>query len=101
MRELETPHPCPTFQSSDGPDCFNRLLAPSAERKFAVGSGASCVAVCSYDESQNWWTSKVVRKHRSTVLTVAWHPTAPILATGASDFRCRVFWAYVKDVDSK
>jgi len=71
------------------------------ERKFAVGSGASCVAVCSYDETQNWWTSKVIRKHRSTVLSVAWHPTAPIIATGSADFKCRVLFAFVKDVDPK
>eukprot|EP00299_Pterocystis_sp_00344_P012374 c5932_g1_i1.p1 GENE.c5932_g1_i1~~c5932_g1_i1.p1 ORF type:complete len:382 (+),score=95.14 c5932_g1_i1:57-1202(+) len=73
----------------------------SDELKFAVGSGAQCVAVCSYDDQQNWWVSKLIRKHQSTVLSLDWHPSAPLLATGAADNKCRVVMAYVKDVDSK
>lgn len=38
------------------------------ENKFAVGSGNRCVAVCSYDKENNWWTSKKIKKTiRSTV----------------------------------
>lgn len=38
------------------------------ENKFAVGSGNRCVAVCSYDKENNWWTSKKIKKSiRSTV----------------------------------
>jgi WD40 repeat protein len=72
-----------------------------AEKKFAVGSGSKCVPVCYYDEEPNWWVSKIIKKHKSTVLSVDWHPNAPYIATGSSDLKCRIFSCFVKDVDSK
>eukprot|EP00300_Choanocystis_sp_HF-7_P033123 c45416_g1_i1.p1 GENE.c45416_g1_i1~~c45416_g1_i1.p1 ORF type:complete len:393 (+),score=56.86 c45416_g1_i1:105-1181(+) len=72
----------------------------STETKFAVASGAKWVAVCYFEHKDNWWVSKIIKKHRSTVLGVDWHPTFPILASGSSDFKCRVFSAYVKGVDA-
>jgi len=71
------------------------------ETKFAVGSGARCVPVCHYDSEHNWWVSKIIKKHKSTILSLDWHPTSPLLATGSSDFKCRVFSAFIKNVDSK
>ncbi|PPS09525.1 hypothetical protein GOBAR_AA11098 [Gossypium barbadense] len=45
------------------------------ENKFAVGSGAKTVCVCYYEQENNWWVSKVIRKkHDSSVTSVAWHP---------------------------
>lgn len=41
----------------------------------------------------------MIKKHKSTVLSVAWHPNSQILATGSSDFKCRVFSTYIRDVD--
>jgi len=69
------------------------------EDKFAVASGSKVVSVCYYEEDANWWVSRHIKKHRSTVLTVAWHPNNLLLATGASDFRARVFSAAIKGVD--
>ena len=37
-------------------------------QKFAVASGAKCVPVCYYEPSNNWWISKMIKKHKSTVL---------------------------------
>eukprot|EP00761_Pharyngomonas_kirbyi_P012039 gb/GECH01012066.1/.p1 GENE.gb/GECH01012066.1/~~gb/GECH01012066.1/.p1 ORF type:complete len:357 (+),score=86.64 gb/GECH01012066.1/:1-1071(+) len=72
------------------------------EEKFAVGSSAKVVSVCYFEEENDWWVSKVIKKHKSTVLNVAWHPTSPtILATASSDFKCRVFSAFIKEIDSK
>jgi actin related protein 2/3 complex subunit 1A/1B len=45
------------------------------ENKFAVGSGAKTVCICYYEQENNWWVSKLIRKrHESSVTSVAWHP---------------------------
>ncbi|GMH92632.1 hypothetical protein TL16_g12403, partial [Triparma laevis f. inornata] len=32
-------------------------------------------------------------------LSVSWHPNSQMLATGSSDFKCRIFSAFVRDLD--
>ena len=54
--------------------------------------------VCYYENDNNWWVSKMIKKHKSTVLCIAWHPSSQILATGSSDHKCRVFSAFI-DID--
>jgi len=71
------------------------------ENKFAVASGAKCVSVCYFEEDNDWWVSKHIKKHKSTVLKVDWHPNNMLLATGSSDFKARVFSAFIKGVDAK
>jgi actin related protein 2/3 complex subunit 1A/1B len=72
------------------------------EDKFAVGSGARTIAVCSFDEENNWWVSKHIKKPlRSTVLAVDWHPNNVLLAAGAADSKAYVFSGFTKGVDSK
>jgi actin related protein 2/3 complex subunit 1A/1B len=70
------------------------------ENKFAVASGAKCVSVCYFEEDNDWWVSKHIKKHRSTVLKVDWHPNNALIATASSDFKCRIFSAFIKGVDS-
>ncbi|KAH8073454.1 hypothetical protein JL721_2750 [Aureococcus anophagefferens] len=70
-------------------------------QKFAVASSAKCVPVCYYEQDNNWWVSKMIKKHKSTVLAVAWHPNSQIVATGSSDFKARVFSAHVANVDAE
>ena len=55
--------------------------------------------MCHYEEANDWWISKMIKKHKSTVIDVAWHPNSQLLATASSDFRCRVFSAFVPGVD--
>jgi len=69
------------------------------ENKFAVASGAKCVSVCYFEEDNDWWVSKHIKKHKSTVLAVDWHPNNILLATAASDFKVRIFGAHIKGVD--
>jgi len=69
------------------------------ENKFAVASSAKCVAVCFFDKDNNWWVSRHIKKHKSTVLSLAWHPNNVLLLTGSSDFKARVFSAAIKNVD--
>jgi len=67
--------------------------------KFAVGSGAKCVPVCHFEQGQNWWISKMIKKHKSSVLDLAWSPNQKFLITGSADFKCRIFSAYIEGVD--
>lgn len=73
--------------------------SPSGD-KFAVTSGAKCVPVCHFDGAQNWWISKMIKKHKSTVLSVDWSPNSKYVVTGACDFKCRVFSAFLNEVDT-
>jgi actin related protein 2/3 complex subunit 1A/1B len=69
------------------------------ENKFAVGCGAKCVSVCYFEEDNDWWVSKHIKKHKSTVMKVDWHPSGALIATAAADFKLRIFAAYIKGVD--
>ncbi|KAH0886531.1 hypothetical protein HID58_062627 [Brassica napus] len=72
------------------------------ENKFAVGSGAKTVCICYYEQENNWWVSKLIRKrHESSVTNVAWHPNNILLATTSTDGKCRVFSTFIKGVDTK
>ncbi|KAL8481066.1 hypothetical protein ACS0TY_027014 [Phlomoides rotata] len=72
------------------------------ENKFAVGSGAKIVCICYYEQENNWWVSKLIRKrHDSSVTSVAWHPNNILLATTSTDGKCRVFSTFIKGVDTK
>jgi len=71
------------------------------EKKFAVASGGKCVCICYFDEENDWWLSKHIKKHDSTVLGVEWHPGSVLIATASSDFNMRVFSAFIKGIDSR
>ncbi|KAG7401912.1 protein 2 3 complex subunit [Phytophthora boehmeriae] len=68
-------------------------------KKFAVSSGAKCVSVCYYQAAENWWVSKIIKKHKSTVTDLDWHPNSQLLVTSSTDLKCRVFSAHINDVD--
>lgn len=58
------------------------------ENKFACGSSARAIAVCSFDEEGDWWVSKHLKKPiRSTILSIDWHPNNVLLAAGGADAR--------------
>jgi len=71
------------------------------EDKFAVASGAKVVSICYFEQDNDWWVSKHIKKHRSTVLDIDWHPNNILIATACSDFKVRVFSAFVRGVDQK
>ncbi|WFD30920.1 ARP2/3 actin-organizing complex subunit Sop2 [Malassezia sp. CBS 17886] len=72
------------------------------EDKFAVASSARAIAVCSFEEDNDWWVAKHIKRPlRSTVLAIDWHPNNVLLAAGAADGHARVFSAYIKGVDEK
>lgn len=70
--------------------------------KFAVGSSDRVIAVCYYEEENNWWVSKHLKKPiKSTITSIAWHPNNILLACGSTDGHARVFSAYIKGLDAK
>ena len=73
-----------------------------SETKFAAGSGARLIAICHFEEEDNWWVSKHLKKPiRSTITSVAWHPNGVLLAAGSTDGHARVFSSYIKGVDER
>ena len=72
------------------------------EDKFAVASSARIISVCSFEEDNDWWVAKHIKRPlRSTVTSIDWHPNNVLLAAGCADFHARVFSAYIKGVDTK
>ncbi|KAG8525446.1 uncharacterized protein KY384_009090 [Bacidia gigantensis] len=73
-----------------------------SEKKFAVGSGARVIAICYFEEENDWWVSKHLKKPiRSTITTVAWHPNSVLLAAGSTDAHARVLSSFIKGVDER
>ena len=73
-----------------------------SEKKFAVGSGARVIAVCYFEEENDWWVSKHLKKPiRSTITTLAWHPNSVLLAAGSTDSHARVFSGFIKGIDER
>jgi len=70
-----------------------------AGNKFAVASGAKCVPICQFEESSDWWISKMIKKHKSTVLSLAWCCNNKFIVTGGCDHKCRIFSAYIPGLD--
>jgi actin related protein 2/3 complex subunit 1A/1B len=73
-----------------------------SEQKFAVGSGARVIAICYFEEENDWWVSKHIKKPiRSTITTVAWHPNSVLIAAGSTDAHARVFSSFIKGIDER
>ena len=76
-------------------------LHPLFEQKNSAHDTRT-IAVCSFDEENNWWVSKHVKKPiRSTVLSIDWHPNNILLAAGTADAKAYVFSAFIKGIDQK
>lgn len=72
------------------------------EDKFGVGSGSRLISICYFEQENDWWVSKHIKKPiRSTVTCLDWHPNNVLVAAGSSDFKCRVFSGYIKTLDEK
>ena len=72
------------------------------ENKFAVGSGAKIISICYHEKEFDGWVSKHIKKPiQSTITSIDWHPNNILIAAGSTDFKVRVFSAFVKDVEPK
>ena len=70
------------------------------EDKFAVGSGDRMISVCYFEKVQNWWLSLHIKKPKSTVTCLDWHPNNILLGCGSTDFKARIFVSFIKGVDN-
>lgn len=70
-------------------------------KKFAVASSAKKVPISYYEDEQDWWISLMIKQHKSSVLSLDWHPNSQIIATGSCDFKCRVFCAHMPEIDKE
>eukprot|EP00640_Fibrocapsa_japonica_P002821 CAMPEP_0113941534 /NCGR_PEP_ID=MMETSP1339-20121228/7432_1 /TAXON_ID=94617 /ORGANISM="Fibrocapsa japonica" /LENGTH=270 /DNA_ID=CAMNT_0000945709 /DNA_START=17 /DNA_END=826 /DNA_ORIENTATION=- /assembly_acc=CAM_ASM_000762 len=70
-------------------------------KKFAVGSSARAVNVGYHEAEHDWWVTKLLRKHRSSVVGVDWCPgtNSQVLATASTDFRARICSVHMEGVD--
>lgn len=74
----------------------------SSGYKFAVGSSARIIAVCYYEQENDWWVSKHIKKPiKSTINAISWHSNSVLLACGGTDGYARLFSGFVKGLDSK
>uniref|UniRef100_A0A8C5LXU5 Actin-related protein 2/3 complex subunit n=1 Tax=Leptobrachium leishanense TaxID=445787 RepID=A0A8C5LXU5_9ANUR len=72
------------------------------ENKFAVGSDSRLIFICYFEQENDWWVCKHIKKTiRSTVLSLDWHPNNVLLAAGSSDFKSRIFSSYIKEVEER
>lgn len=72
------------------------------ENKFAVGSAARLLSICYFEKENNWWVSKHIKRPiRSTVTSIDWHPNNMLIVAGSSDFKVRIFSAYIKDIEDQ
>lgn len=72
------------------------------ENKIAVGSGARLISICYFESENDWWVSKHIKKPiRSTITSLDWHPNNVLLVAGSTDYKVRVFSAYIKDIESQ
>lgn len=48
----------------------------------------------------NWWQCKHIKRPlRSTVTTVDWHPDNKVLVAGSTDYKVRIFSAFISDME--
>ena len=66
-----------------------------------MSSGAKSVPVCHFEQSNDWWISKMIKKHKSTILSIAWSPNGRFLLTGCADMKARVFSAHLSGLDKE
>jgi actin related protein 2/3 complex subunit 1A/1B len=74
--------------------------APSGT-KFAVTSCSKTIPICRYEEQSDWWVSRIIKKHRSTVVDIAWSPNSRFVITASTDFKCRILSAFDPELDQK
>jgi len=71
------------------------------ELKFACSSCDKCVAICKFNEEQNWWASEHVKGFRSAAMKVAWSPDSMTVAVASTDYKVRIVNTFMKGIDQK
>lgn len=53
--------------------------------KFIVGGSERSIMICYYDKKNNFWVAKKINRHRSSILSLAWHPSGVIMGSSGCD----------------
>eukprot|EP01084_Bolivina_argentea_P075888 137529_1 len=73
-------------------------------RKFAVGTNGKQISICYYsgvhNTSNNGWITKYIRMADSSILSVDWSPNNMLLICGCTDFKCKIFYACINNIDN-
>ena len=75
--------------------CTSRSMTGESQG-LIVDEAFNCFTMKCWEVWNNWllsrWVSKMITKHKSTVLCCAFHPSnGQLLATGSADFKCRSY----------
>lgn len=70
-------------------------------KKFAVTSGSKQIPICHYEASSDWWVSRIVKKHRSTIVDCAWSPNSRFIFTACTDYKARIVSVHDEQLDPK
>ena len=57
----------------------------SDAKYFALGTGCNFAFIGYFTEDPNWWQTKRLAKHKSTVTCVRFHPSDKFIATAGTD----------------
>ncbi|KAI0977928.1 hypothetical protein GJ496_010222 [Pomphorhynchus laevis] len=61
-------------------------------KRFAVGSAARTISICNYEQCDDIWVSrKVKRAGKGTITCLDWHPDNKIIVVGCVDGKLRIF----------
>uniref|UniRef100_A0A2K5DXN2 Actin-related protein 2/3 complex subunit n=1 Tax=Aotus nancymaae TaxID=37293 RepID=A0A2K5DXN2_AOTNA len=72
------------------------------ENKFTLGSGSRVISICYFEQENDWWVCKHIKKPIcSTVFSLDWHPNNVLLAASSCNFKCWIFSAYIKEVEER
>lgn len=66
-------------------------------RKFAVGTGDHKLFIGYYEQKSKWWNTKYLKGFKSSVVTVAFHPSGKVVAAGSTDFSVRFYNCHLED----
>jgi len=55
-------------------------------KKFAIGSGDHEAYIGEYEQNNNWWNTHKIGKFKSSVISLAFHPSGRVIAIGSMDY---------------
>ena len=68
---------------------------------FAMGTGSNLAFIGYFSETQNWWQTKRLAKHKSTVTCVKFHPSDAFVASASTDQHILITPALEPEADKK
>jgi len=48
----------------------------------------------------NWWNAKMIQNFKSSVLSVDYHPSGRVVATGSADYTFKIISSFIEECDT-